>query len=68
MAESDKSKLNSTSHFSDNLGQMIIAELPGAIPVGQTALPIMPSDVAFADLMCQCCGRQTATSKNQTHS
>ena len=36
------------THFPD-LGQMRIAELPGAVPVGETALPLMAKDVAFVD-------------------
>lgn len=36
------------THFAD-LGQMRVAELPGAVPVGETALPLMSKDVAFID-------------------
>jgi len=45
MSDSD---IKSTTHFRDE-GQMRISELPGAVPVGQTALPILATDVAFAD-------------------
>src|ERR1039458_6785141 len=37
-----------TEHFSDQ-GQMRISELPGAVPYGETALPLMAKDVAFVD-------------------
>ena len=40
--------INSTVHFDDN-GQMRLIDLPGAIPYGESALPIMPTDVAFTD-------------------
>ena len=45
MSEKD---ITATSHFQD-LGQMRIAELPGAVPVGESAMPIMATDVAFVD-------------------
>lgn len=45
MSEND---IKSTTHF-ENLGQMAIQELPGAVPYGETALPIGPSEVAFED-------------------
>lgn len=47
MAETDKN-LNSTQHFEDH-GQLSIHELPGAVPYGETALPIGPTEVAFPD-------------------
>jgi len=48
MAEINKKDVDATSHFTDT-GQMSIQELPGAVPYGQTALPIGPTEVAFAD-------------------
>lgn len=48
MAESDKHKITATTHFEDH-GQMLVAQLPGAVPYGESALPILPKDVAFAD-------------------
>ena len=48
MAEIDKNNVTATSHFSDT-GQMRVQELPGAVPVGETALPIGPTEVAFQD-------------------
>ena len=45
MSEND---IKATSHFQD-LGQMRILELPGAVPYGETALPIQPTEVAFID-------------------
>ena len=40
--------ITATTHF-QNLGQMTVRELPGAIPYGETALPLMAEDVAFED-------------------
>jgi hypothetical protein len=40
--------ITKTSHFVDE-GQMRIQELPGAIPAGETALPILANEVAFID-------------------
>src|SRR5208282_391856 len=48
MSESDNTKITATSHFSDK-GQMSIYQLPGAVPYGETALPLLAPDVAFAD-------------------
>jgi hypothetical protein len=43
MADNDLKKV---PHFEDH-GQMRINELPGAVPYGQTALPLTAADVAF---------------------
>ena len=40
--------ITATTHFS-NLGQMSVRELPGAVPYGETALPLRAEDVAFED-------------------
>jgi len=48
MAETTEKDINSTSHFTDQ-GQMRIQELPGAVPYGETALPIQATEVAFVD-------------------
>lgn len=40
--------IKATTHFED-MGQMRIQELPGAIPYGETALPIGVGEVAFED-------------------
>jgi hypothetical protein len=40
--------IKATTHFEDH-GQMQVQELPGAVPYGETALPILATDVAFAD-------------------
>jgi hypothetical protein len=48
MAEINKNNPNAVEHFTDS-GQMRVDEIPGAIPYGQTALPIMPKEVAFVD-------------------
>lgn len=45
MSDSD---IKSTSHFEDQ-GQMSVRELPGAVPYGETALPIKADEVAFID-------------------
>ena len=45
MSEKD---ITATTHFEDK-GQMRIAELPGAVPYGESAMPIMAKDVAFID-------------------
>jgi hypothetical protein len=45
MSDSD---IKATSHFTDQ-GQMRISELPGAVPYGETALPIGATEVAFED-------------------
>jgi hypothetical protein len=45
MAEND---IKATTHF-ENKGQMSIQELPGAVPYGETALPIGATEVAFID-------------------
>jgi hypothetical protein len=41
-------RIAATTHFT-NLGQMSVRELPGAIPYGETAFPLMAEDVAFED-------------------
>src|SRR5690348_572235 len=46
MPETEKQKLTPGAHFEDQ-GQMLVAELPGAVPYGETALPLLPRDVAF---------------------
>jgi len=48
MADESTIKITATSHFEDR-GQMSIQELPGAVPYGETALPIGPTQVAFID-------------------
>jgi hypothetical protein len=48
MADDTTVRITATTHFED-LGQMSIRELPGAVPYGQTALPIGPTEVAFND-------------------
>lgn len=48
MADKIKADLDSTSHFTDK-GQIRLLDLPGALPTGETALPLQPKDVAFAD-------------------
>lgn len=48
MADNISKGLKSTSHFEDQ-GQMAIRELPGAVPAGETALPIRANEVAFED-------------------
>ena len=40
--------IKSTTHFEDK-GQISIQDLPGAVPYGETALPIGVTEVAFAD-------------------
>ena len=48
MADIQTPNITATTHF-ENTGQMSVQELPGAIPYGETALPIGPKDVAFVD-------------------
>src|ERR1700674_3829486 len=48
MADDTTVRITATSHFSDK-GQMSIQELPGAVPYGETALPIGQTEVAFVD-------------------
>ena len=48
MADDIKKDLESTVHFTDQ-GQIRVIDLPGAIPYGESAMPLMPKDVAFAD-------------------
>jgi hypothetical protein len=48
MAENYNKDVDSTVHFEDH-GQMRIQELPGAVPYGETALPIGVKEVAFED-------------------
>jgi hypothetical protein len=48
MAEINKKNVNATEHFTDS-GQIRIIELPGAIPYGETAMPITAAQVAFDD-------------------
>src|SRR5579863_10419598 len=48
MADSIVKDLVPGPHFEDH-GQMRIQELPGAVPYGETALPIGAKEVAFAD-------------------
>ena len=50
MAEINTKDVNATSHFTDT-GQIRIQDLPGAVPYGETALPIGPTEVAFTDQM-----------------
>ena len=45
MSEND---IKAVTHFED-LGQIRIQELPGAVPYGETALPIGPTEVGFID-------------------
>lgn len=40
--------IKATTHFENN-GQIRIIDLPGAVPYGETALPIGPTEVAFED-------------------
>jgi hypothetical protein len=48
MSEDTTTRITATSHFSDR-GQISLLELPGAVSYGETALPIGPTEVAFAD-------------------
>jgi hypothetical protein len=48
MADESTIKITATTHFEDK-GQMSIQELPGAVPYGETALPIGQTEVAFVD-------------------
>lgn len=48
MADESTIHITATSHFEDK-GQMSIQELPGAVPYGETALPIGATEVAFTD-------------------
>src|ERR1035437_399229 len=48
MAEINIKDVNATSHFTDS-GQIRISELPGAVPYGETALPVGATEVAFED-------------------
>jgi hypothetical protein len=48
MSDEKTIHITATSHFVD-AGQMRIQELPGAVPYGETALPIGPTEVAFVD-------------------
>jgi hypothetical protein len=48
MADDQPIRITATTHFEDR-GQMSVRELPGAVPVGETALPIGPTEVAFND-------------------
>lgn len=48
MADETKQGLTATSHFEDR-GQIRIQDLPGAVPYGETALPIGATEVAFQD-------------------
>ena len=43
-----ENNIKAVTHFPD-LSQMRVQELPGAVPYGETALPIGPKDVAFVD-------------------
>lgn len=47
MADNEK-EIQITSHFKDT-GQIRLLDLPGAVTYGETALPIGPTEVAFAD-------------------
>lgn len=40
--------IKATTHFPE-MGQMTVQELPGAVPYGETALPIKQTEVAFLD-------------------
>src|SRR5271170_8418404 len=48
MADTSSPIITATTHF-ENLGQLRLLDLPGAVPVGETALPIGPTEVAFDD-------------------
>lgn len=48
MADTTSPIITATTHFVDK-GQIRLLDLPGAIPVGETALPITVSEVAFED-------------------
>lgn len=48
MADEHKKDVDLTSHF-ENQGQIRILDLPGAVPYGETALPIDATEVAFND-------------------
>lgn len=48
MADNPIKDITATTHFSDQ-GQIRILDLPGAVPYGESAMPIMPQEVAFAD-------------------
>ena len=48
MADETTKPLTATSHFEDS-GQIRIQDLPGAVPYGELALPIGPTEVAFDD-------------------
>ena len=48
MPDELKKDVDSTVHFQDQ-GQMRVLDLPGAIPSGETGLPLLPTDVAFED-------------------
>ena len=48
MSDPTQKDLRPVSHFEDR-GQLRILELPGAIPTGETGLPLQPKDVAFID-------------------
>ena len=48
MAENSETSVKITSHFQDT-GQIRILDLPGAVPYGETALPIGPTEVGFED-------------------
>lgn len=48
MADDLKTDVFSVTHFEDK-GQIGMHDLPGAIPYGETALPIGPTEVAFED-------------------
>jgi hypothetical protein len=48
VAEINKNNPNATMHFTDE-GQIRILDLPGAVPYGETALPVGPTEVGFVD-------------------
>jgi hypothetical protein len=48
MADTTIKDITATTHFEDR-GQIRIIDLPGAVPYGESAMPLMPKDVAFAD-------------------
>jgi hypothetical protein len=48
MADEQTKGITATSHFED-LGQIRVLDLPGAVPYGELALPIGPTEVAFDD-------------------
>src|SRR6202161_301620 len=48
MADNPEKALLITSHFKDT-GQIRLLDIPGAVPYGETALPIGPTEVAFED-------------------